>query len=107
MKHFAWVVVLVASGCIDLEGAYFDCVDGGRCRSADAGEVDAGLEGDAGTDAGADAGTDAGFDAGYDGGPACNSSPHAHLRCAPALDLSIGAPVSWGALAAIDGPLLP
>lgn len=86
----------LASGCIDLEAAYDECVDAGRCvadasvaldagrdagvdagrdagasvdAGSDAGFGDAGApEDDAGVDAGFDAGIDAGFDAGIDAG---------------------------------------
>lgn len=99
-----WLLVLVptvvvAAGCIDLEGAYQSCVSGG-CLSADAG---AGV--DAGVDSGVDAGLDAGVDAGpepYDGGPRCFSSARPRLRCGPEVtlsDTSTGAAV----MSAVDG----
>lgn len=94
------VPVVVSAGCIDLEGAFERCIDGG-CVSATA---DAGL--DAGMDAGSDAGFDAGMDAGpppYDGGARCLSSPWPRLRCAEPLELSSQPGAFSGSLVRLDG----
>jgi hypothetical protein len=124
MKKSVLLVGLAALGgatCIDLEGAYDDCVRSGRCGDggavADAGDsLDAGADSgiDAGRDAGTDAGADGGIDAGpidagpldagpidagpYDGGPVCAGSTRPRLRCAAPLTLATGTAIESSAL---------
>jgi hypothetical protein len=118
MKRTLLVLASVLSGCIDLEAAYKECVDAGRCSrdaavgdlgrdagrpdaAADAGPLqDAGLT-DAGSDGGgADAGPvdagqlDAGPVTGYDGGPVCAGSTRRRLRCDAPLLVGSGESVS-------------
>ena len=116
-------LLLALPGCIDLEGAYAACLDGGACTdggepSRDAGGLDAGTDAGAGdggvTDAGEpdagepDAGTDAGTadagtpDAGLpDAGASCPGSSRKLLRCAPPIAIDGGGPnIHFGALAA-------
>jgi hypothetical protein len=118
MKKSVLLVGLAALGgatCIDLEGAYDDCVSSGRC--GDGGVADAGTDAatplDAGADAGRDAGTDAGVDGGvdagtgdagtvdagpYDGGQVCSGSTRPRLRCAAPLTLATGTAIESSAL---------
>lgn len=130
------LVVLVSallSGCIDLEAAYDECVDAGRCADdasvaldagrdaggldagrdagaldagTDAGLGDAGLpEDDAGFDAGIDAGFDAGVDAGFDAGidTGIDAGFDAGAGIDAGVDAGIDAGVDAGVVAGYDG----
>lgn len=126
-------VLAVGAGCVDLEGAYDDCISSGRCgtdagTTTSDGGTDAGVdtqtdggpmtEPDSGVDAGMDAGIDppggdAGFDAGmdagvvYDGGPACFGSMHPHLRCQAPIELGNGGTgLDYGVISANDDVFL-
>lgn len=78
MKRIISVLcVVLSSSCIDVEGAYARCFDGGRCGD------DAGLP-DSGT---VDSGTPDAGPAPYDGGTACTSSPFPKLKCAAPISI--------------------
>jgi|APLak6261679142_1056127.scaffolds.fasta_scaffold00028_7 hypothetical protein len=86
-----WCVVVLsfASGCIDLEGAWAICLDGGgACTVADSGAPMS--QEDAGT---VDAGPPV-----YDGGPVCTGSTNRRLRCDAPITLGTGTNIVSGAL---------
>ncbi len=88
-RLFSLVVCCLVSGCIDLEGAWAVCLDGGgACTPLDAGTTM--VEEDAGT---SDAGPPP-----YDGGPVCTGSTHRRLRCDAPINVGTGTNIVSGAM---------